>query len=41
LLPGSLFYMSQQMQNEWQHAVLAATTDLGRISMTFRRMRVI
>jgi len=39
LSPGSLFCMNQQVQHEWQHAVLASDTKTGRISLTFRRMR--
>jgi alkylated DNA repair dioxygenase AlkB len=37
---GSLLYMTPEMQRDWKHAILAsATTDRGRISLTFRRMK--
>ena len=37
---GSLLWMSPEMQSEWKHAILADATTGGRISLTFRRMRV-
>lgn len=39
LRPGGLFYMSQQVQHEWQHALLVSPTTMSRMSLTFRRMR--
>ena len=39
LLPnGSLFYMTQETQDYWTHAVKKAKTDDPRISLTFRRI---
>lgn len=39
LLPhGSLFYMSQQTQDGWTHAVKKSDTDDARISLTFRHI---
>ena len=35
---GSLFYMTQETQNHWTHAVKKAQTDAPRISLTFRRI---
>src|SRR5579872_6916250 len=32
LRPGSLLYMKQDVQHQWQHAVLKSDTDKGRIS---------
>ena len=39
LEPGSLIYMTQQIQKEWQHAIPASDTENSRISLTFRRIR--
>jgi alkylated DNA repair dioxygenase AlkB len=40
LAPGSLLWMSPEMQSNWRHAILAdATAKGGRISLTFRRMK--
>lgn len=40
LAPGSLLWMSPEMQSEWRHAVLAdENLTAGRISLTFRRMK--
>ncbi|SDK97091.1 2OG-Fe(II) oxygenase superfamily protein [Catalinimonas alkaloidigena] len=36
---GSLLYMTQRVQHEWQHAIPRTDTDQGRISLTFRRMQ--
>lgn len=36
LNPGSLFYMSSEIQNEWQHSVLKGKSE--RISLTFRKL---
>lgn len=35
---GSLIYMSQEVQDEWHHAIPKSDTDLGRMSLTFRRL---
>jgi len=39
LRPGSLIYMTQQVQHEWQHAIPKADTNEGRISLTFREIK--
>ncbi|KAA2239012.1 alpha-ketoglutarate-dependent dioxygenase AlkB [Chitinophaga agrisoli] len=36
---GSLIYMTQELQGVWQHAIPAADTDEGRMSLTFRKMK--
>jgi len=36
---GSLVYMTQEVQREWQHAIPKKDTDKGRISLTLRRMK--
>ncbi|WP_118974996.1 alpha-ketoglutarate-dependent dioxygenase AlkB [Taibaiella koreensis] len=36
---GSLLYMTQEVQQHWQHAIPAADTAGGRMSLTFRRIR--
>lgn len=34
---GSLFYMTREMQRDWQHAILPSKTEVGaRMSLTFR-----
>ena len=38
LASGSLVYMTQEIQDEWQHAIPKSNTENGRISLTFRRM---
>ncbi len=38
LTSGSLVYMTQEIQAEWQHAIPKSDTDNGRLSLTFRRM---
>lgn len=40
LLPGSLLYMTQTIQQEWEHAILKSPTDEARMSLTFRRIIV-
>jgi len=35
---GSLFYMPNDIQEDWQHGVPKVISDLGRISLTFRKM---
>jgi alkylated DNA repair dioxygenase AlkB len=37
LKPGSLFYMSSEIQDEWQHSVLKGENE--RISLTFRKVK--
>lgn len=37
---GSLVYMTQEVQQLWQHAIPPADTTEGRMSLTFRRMKV-
>lgn len=39
LVPGSLIYMTQDIQREWLHAIPKADTKDGRISLTFRSIR--
>ncbi len=39
LTSGSLFYMTDAVQKEWQHAIPKTNTDLGRISLTFRKIK--
>lgn len=36
---GSLIYMSQQVQDEWHHAIPKSETEQGRMSLTFRRLK--
>ncbi|MES2131504.1 MAG: alpha-ketoglutarate-dependent dioxygenase AlkB [Bacteroidota bacterium] len=36
LTPGSLIYMTQEIQTLWQHAIPKSDTNNGRISLTFR-----
>ncbi len=38
LTAGSLVYMSQEIQSQWQHAIPKSRTDQGRMSLTFRQM---
>ncbi len=35
---GSLIYMTQAIQEEWLHAIPKSDTDLGRMSLTFRKI---
>lgn len=35
---GSLIYMTNEVQDEWQHAIPKANTDKGRMSLTFRKI---
>ena len=39
--PGSLIYMPTSIQKEWQHAVPKVVSERGRISLTFRKMKLI
>lgn len=36
---GSLIYMTQEVQQEWLHAIPAADTTDGRMSLTFRAIK--
>lgn len=38
LKAGSLFYMSQEIQQYWQHAILRTKSNGERISLTFRNI---
>ncbi|PWV56777.1 hypothetical protein [Chitinophaga sp. S165] len=38
---GSLIYMTQDVQEEWLHAIPASETDNGRMSLTFRAIKQI
>lgn len=35
---GSLFYMSQEVQQYWQHSIPPGLTEQGRMSLTFRKI---
>ena len=37
---GSLIYMTNQVQDNWQHAILKDDTTKGRISLTFRKIEL-
>jgi alkylated DNA repair dioxygenase AlkB len=36
---GSLIYMAQEVQSVWQHAIPVTDTLLGRMSLTFRKIK--
>jgi alkylated DNA repair dioxygenase AlkB len=36
---GSLIYMTQEVQEIWQHAVPQTDTEQGRMSLTFRKIK--
>ncbi len=36
---GSLIYMTQELQDEWQHAIPKSNTENGRMSLTLRRIK--
>jgi alkylated DNA repair dioxygenase AlkB len=38
LTPGSLIYMAQEIQGNWQHSITQSDTEDGRISITFRQL---
>lgn len=38
LSSGSLLYMTQAVQSEWEHSIPKADTDQGRMSLTFRKI---
>jgi len=39
LLSGSLIYMTNEVQEEWQHAIPKSGTEKGRMSLTFRKIK--
>jgi alkylated DNA repair dioxygenase AlkB len=39
LTNGSLIYMTQEIQKEWQHAIPKSDTENGRMSLTFRKIK--
>lgn len=36
---GSLIYMSNEIQDEWQHAIPKSDTEKDRMSLTFRKLK--
>jgi len=36
---GSLIYMTNAVQDEWQHSIPKSNTEKGRMSLTFRKMK--
>jgi len=36
---GSFIYMTNQVQDEWQHSIPKSDTENGRMSLTFRKMK--
>ncbi|MFK7809363.1 MAG: alpha-ketoglutarate-dependent dioxygenase AlkB [Saprospiraceae bacterium] len=40
LTPGSLIYMPASIQEEWQHSIPKVVSERGRISLTFRKMKL-
>jgi hypothetical protein len=40
LRSGSLLYMTPQMQRDWKHGILQDENGVGRISLTFRSMKI-
>lgn len=36
---GSLIYMTNEVQEEWQHSIPKSDTDNGRMSLTFRKIK--
>lgn len=39
LSTGSLIYMSQKIQKNWQHSIPKSDTENGRMSLTFRKIK--
>jgi alkylated DNA repair dioxygenase AlkB len=39
LTPGSLIYMTQEVQEIWQHSIPQSNTEDGRISITLRKIK--
>lgn len=40
LSSGSMHYMPLELQQDWRHAILKQSDAAGRISLTFRQIRV-
>lgn len=38
LLSGSLIYMTNNVQDQWQHSIPKSDTENGRMSLTFRKI---
>ncbi|MCG8577680.1 MAG: alpha-ketoglutarate-dependent dioxygenase AlkB [Flavobacteriales bacterium] len=36
---GSLIYMTNEVQDDWQHAIPKSDTENGRMSLTFRKIK--
>lgn len=36
---GSLIYMTNELQDEWQHSIPKSDTEKGRMSLTFRKIK--
>ncbi len=36
---GSFIYMTNEVQDEWQHSIPKSDTENGRMSLTFRKMK--
>ena len=36
---GSFIYMTNEIQNEWQHSIPKSNTENGRMSLTFRKVK--
>ena len=36
---GSFIYMTNELQDEWQHSIPKSDTENGRMSLTFRKMK--
>jgi len=36
---GSFIYMTNEIQDEWQHSIPKSDTENGRMSLTFRKMK--
>ncbi len=39
LISGSLIYMTNELQSQWQHAIPKSDTNKGRMSLTFRKIK--
>ena len=38
LPPGSLIYMTKEVQDKWHHSIPKSNSELGRMSLTFRKL---
>lgn len=38
LAPGSIIYMTKEVQDRWHHSIPKADSDIGRMSLTFRKL---